>query len=373
MIYRTLAGEKVSQLGFGAMRLPTLSDGAIDENEAIRMIHHAIDSGVNYVDTAWVYHGGESETLVGKALKGGYRQKTFVATKSPVWAVHKPEDFQDFLDKQLTKLGVDCIDFYLLHALNAGTWDKCQKLGAIDFCQRMKKAGKIRHFGFSFHDQLPVFKEIVAAHDWEFCQIQYNYLDRNEQAGLEGLKLAHSKGIGLIIMEPLRGGNLVSPLPDKVQDLWKAAPKQRSSVEWALGWVFNHKEVGVVLSGMSTMQQLEQNLAIAGSVGPGTFTPAELALVDKTAELYRADTRIGCTGCRYCMPCPSGVDIPHNFKVWNEYYMFGKSAGARGAWNWIPADTRADKCTECGACLSLCPQHLAIPDELKNMVADFAP
>ena len=372
MIYRTLAGEKVSQLGFGAMRLPLKGD-VIDENEAIRMIRHAIDSGVNYVDTAWVYHGGESETLVGKALKDGYRQKTFVATKSPVWAVDKPEDFQGFLDKQLAKLGVGCIDFYLLHALNAGTWAKCQKLGAIDFCQRMKKAGKIRHFGFSFHDQLPVFKEIVAAHNWEFCQIQYNYLDRNEQAGLEGLNLAHSKGIGLIIMEPLRGGNLVSPLPEKVQDLWKAAPKQRSSVEWALGWVFNHPEIGLVLSGMSTMQQVEQNLAIAESVGPGTFTPAELALVDKTAELYRANTRIGCTGCRYCMPCPSGVDIPHNFKVWNEYYMFGKSAGARGAWNWIPADTRADKCTECGACVSLCPQHLAIPDELKNMVADFAP
>ncbi len=330
MIYRTLAGEKVSQLGFGAMRLP-LQGTAIDEHEAIRMIHHAIDSGVNYVDTAWVYHGGESENLVGKALKAGYRQRTFVATKSPVWAVEKPEDFETFLDKQLAKLGVACIDFYLLHSLNQYNWGNCKKHDAISFCQRMKKAGKIRHFGFSFHDELPLFKEIVAAHDWEFCQIQYNYLDRYEQAGLEGLRMARAKNIGIVLMEPLRGGNLVSPMPERVLELWKAAPVQRSAVEWALGWVFSQPEIGVALSGMSSMPQLEENLAIAGSIGPGAFTPAELALIDRTEELYRANTRIGCTGCRYCMPCPSGVYSPRNFKAWNEYNMFGQSAHARGA------------------------------------------
>jgi hypothetical protein len=371
MIHRTLAGEKVSQLGFGAMRLPT-KGSAIDEPGAIRMIRHAIDAGVNYVDSAWVYHGGESETLVGKALRDGYRKRTFVATKSPVWAVEKPEDFQGFLDKQLAKMGVECIDFYLLHALNAHTWGTCRKFGAIDFCRRMQKAGKIRHFGFSFHDSFPVFKEIVTAHDWEFCQIQYNYLDRAEQAGLEGLRLAHSRGTGVIIMEPLRGGNLVAPLPEKVLELWKTASRPRDSVEWALGWVFDHPEVSLVLSGMSTMGQVEQNLAIAGSVGPGSFTPEERALVDRTEELYRANSRIGCTGCRYCMPCPSGVDIPRNFKVWNEYFMFGQSANARGAWDWIPVSERADKCTDCQNCVSHCPQHLAIPGELRNLVADLA-
>jgi hypothetical protein len=371
MIYRTLAGEKVSQLGFGAMRLP-LQGEAIDEKEAIRMIHHALDQGINYVDTAWVYHGGESENLVGRALKDGWRKKAFVATKSPVWAVDKEADFEGFLDKQLAKLATDHVDYYLLHALNAGTWAKCQTLGAIAFCQRMQKAGKLRHFGFSFHDELPVFKQIVAAHDWEFCQIQYNYLDRQEQAGLEGLNLARAKGIDIVLMEPLRGGKLVSPLPQSVLDLWKTAPVQRSAVEWALGWVFSHQEIGLTLSGMSSMQQLQQNLEIASRLGPGAFTPEEMALIDKTEELYRANSRISCTACGYCMPCPNGVDIPRNFKVWNELYMFGKSEDALGAWHWIPEAVRADKCTACGECLSLCPQALDIPVEMKSMVADFA-
>jgi len=370
MIYRTLAGEKVSQLGFGAMRLPQ-SGGQIDEKEAIRMIHHAIDSGINYVDTAWVYHNGTSEALVGKALKGGYRQKSFVATKSPVWLIKKDEDFEEYLDKQLAALDVDCIDFYLLHALNSWSWGVCQQHNAIEFGERMKRKGKIRHFGFSFHDALPVFKTIVDAYDWEFCQIQYNYLDRSEQAGLEGLNYARAKNIDVIVMEPLRGGNLVAPVPAEVTELWKKAAKQRSAVEWALGWIFDKKDLSLVLSGMSTMDQLTENLEIANTAEPGSFSQAELTLIDETERLYRKNIRIGCTGCRYCMPCPSGVDIPRNFAVWNEYYMFGKSENARGAWNWIDAPVRADKCTECGNCVSHCPQQLAIPGELKNMAADF--
>jgi len=371
MIYRTLAGEKVSQLGFGAMRLPQIG-GKIDEKESIRMIHHAIDSGINYVDTAWVYHNGTSEDLVAKAFKGGYREKSFVATKSPVWLIEKDEDFEYYLDKQLENLQVDCIDFYLLHALNRGTWASCKKYNAIDFCEKMVKKGKIKHFGFSFHDAHPVFIDIVDAYNWEFCQIQYNYLDRKEQAGLAGLNYARAKNIDIIIMEPLRGGNLVEPLPESVKELWKSAGKQRSAVEWALGWIFNRKDIGVVLSGMSTMDQLVENLAIADANGPDCFTSAELALIDKTEELYRQNTRIGCTQCGYCMPCPSGVDIPRNFKVWNELYMFGKSETARGAWQWIDAPVRADKCTKCGVCVSHCPQQIAIPDELANMVTDFA-
>ncbi len=370
MIYRNLAGEKVSQLGFGAMRLPQIG-GKIDENEAIRMIHHALDSGINYVDTAWVYHDGNSEGLVAKAFKGGYRRKSFVATKSPVWLVKKDEDFEYYLDQQLKRLEVDCIDFYLLHALNAWSWGVCKQHNAIDFCEKMVKKGKIRHFGFSFHDALPVFKDIVDACNWEFCQIQYNYLDRNEQAGLEGLNYARAKNIDVIIMEPLRGGNLVVPLPAAVVELWKKAPKQRSAVEWALGWIYHQSDIALVLSGMSTMQQLEDNIKIASVYAEGCFSAEELAMIDETERMYRTNIRIGCTACRYCMPCPSGVDIPRNFAVWNEYYMFGKSENARGAWNWIDAPVRADKCTECGQCVSHCPQQLAIPEELKAMVADF--
>ena len=370
MIYRNLAGEKVSQLGFGAMRLP-LKGGKIDEAEAVRMIRKASDSGVNYIDTAWVYHDGESESLVAKAMRDGYRDKYFVATKSPVWLIKKEDDFDYYLDRQLENLQTDRIDFYLLHALNVHNWDVCRKNNAVEFCERVKKAGKIRHFGFSFHDALPLFRNIIDEYPWEFCQIQYNYLDRNEQAGLEGLQYAVNNKTDIIIMEPLRGGNLISPIPEQVDELWKNSGKKRSAAEWALGWIYNHENISVVLSGMSTMEQLEENISIADSYSPGSFGEDDLDLMDKTEELFRKNVRIGCTACRYCMPCPSGVDIPRNFKVWNEYYMFGKSDNARGAWKWIEENVRADKCTGCGACVAHCPQQIMIPDELSGMTADF--
>jgi predicted aldo/keto reductase-like oxidoreductase len=371
MLYRSLAGERVSQLGFGAMRLPTV-DGAVDVSETTRMLRYAIDNGVNYLDTAWVYHDGESEGIVGKALKDGYRDRTFVATKSPVWLMKEPGDFERYLDAQLERLDTDRIDFYLLHALNAGSWDTCKRLGALDFLDRARKAGKIRHAGFSFHDELPVFKQIVDGGRFEFCQIQYNYLDRAFQAGQEGLHYAKAGSLDVIVMEPLRGGSLARGVPPAVQSLWDGAAARRTPAEWALRWIWDQPEVSLILSGMGAIEQVEENLRTASSALAGSLSAGERALVDAVEKAYRAETRIDCTACRYCMPCPSGVDIPRNFDHYNTYFMFMQDPAVRADYSWIPVDERASACTECGTCEELCPQQLPIKEHLKAVTAAFA-
>jgi predicted aldo/keto reductase-like oxidoreductase len=371
MLYRSLAGERVSQLGFGAMRLPT-ADGAVDVPETMRLLRYAIDNGVNYLDTAWMYHDGESEGVVGKALKDGYRDRTFVATKSPVWLMKDPADFDRYLDLQLERLDTDRIDFYLLHALSAGSWEKCRQMGALDFLGRAKMAGKIGHAGFSFHDELPAFKQIVDEGSWEFCQIQYNYLDRAFQAGLEGLQYAKARGIDVIVMEPLRGGSLARGVPPTVQALWDGAAVGRTPAEWALRWIWDVPEVSLILSGMGAIEQVEENLRTASSAPAGCLTPEERALVDAVEAAYRGETRIDCTECRYCMPCPSGVDIPRNFAQYNSYFMFMQDPLVKADYRWIPEDERASACTECGNCEELCPQQLPIQEHLKAVTAAFA-
>jgi predicted aldo/keto reductase-like oxidoreductase len=371
MLYRKLAGEDVSQLGFGAMRLPTL-DGAVDAKRAIAMLRHAIDNGVNYLDTAYVYHDGESEGIVGRALKHGYRDRTFVATKSPIWLMKKPEQFDRALNTQLRRLGTDHIDFYLLHALNAGTWETCKRLGALEFLERAKAAGKIRHAGFSFHDELPVFKQIVDEAKLEFCQIQYNFLDREFQAGEQGLHYAKERGYDVIVMEPLRGGSLARGIPPRVQKLWDGAATYRTPAEWALRWVWDHKEVSLILSGMGEMPQVEENIRTASSAPAGGLSNAERQLVAAVEKAYLAETRIGCTACAYCMPCPSGVDIPRNFSHYNTYHMFMQDPMVKADYSWIPEDERAAKCEECGNCEELCPQQLPIKQLLKEVAATFA-
>jgi hypothetical protein len=371
MLYRSLAGERVSQLGFGAMRLP-VADGAVDVPETIRMLRHAIDNGVNYLDTAWVYHDGESEGIVGKALKNGYRDRTFVATKSPVWLMKKPADFDRYLDAQLERLDTDRIDFYLLHALGTSNWETCRRLDALDFLERAKRAGKIRHAGFSFHDELAVFKQIVDEGSFEFCQIQYNYLDRAFQAGSEGLHYAKAHGLDVIVMEPLRGGSLARGVPPTVQALWDRAAVRRTPAEWALRWVWDQPEVSTILSGMGAIEQVEENLRTASNAPAGSLTADERALVDAAEAAYRAETRIDCTACRYCMPCPSGVDIPRNFDHYNTYFMFMRDPIVRADYSWIPRDERASACTECGTCEELCPQQLPIGELLKTVTATFA-
>jgi uncharacterized protein len=355
---------KGSALGFGCMRLPVI-DGdynKIDEPEAIRMLRHAIDHGVNYVDSAYGYHGGNSEVVLGKALLDGYRAKVHLATKLPVWHVKEYSDFDRLLNEQRGRLQVDTIDVYLLHALGAESWHKVRDLGVLKWAEGALADGRIGCLGFSFHDNYDAFKEIVDAYDkWAMCQIQYNYMDIENQAGTKGLQYAGSKGLAVVIMEGLLGGKLTNP-PDAVKELWSNAPRQRSAAEWALQWLWNQPEVSVVLSGMSTMEQVQQNLESAGRAQVGGLTAGELALVDKARETYKALCPIPCTNCKYCMPCPNGVNIPDNFSRYNDGVMFNSVAQACEEYKDWTAAERADQCIQCRECEDKCPQKIEISE-----------
>ncbi|MFC2095842.1 aldo/keto reductase [Candidatus Bipolaricaulota bacterium] len=377
MQYRTFGklDWKPSALGFGAMRLPILENdsGKIDEELATRMIRTAIDSGVNYVDTAWPYHKQQSEPLVGRALQDGYRDKVKLATKMPCWLIESADQFDDYLNQQLERLQTDHIDFYLLHALNKTTWPKVRDFGVLDWAEKAIASGRIRHLGFSFHDELAVFKEIVDAYDWTFCQIMYNYMDIEFQAGREGLQHAANKGMAVVVMEPLRGGSLTRPAPAPVAELWSEAQTQRSQADWALRWVWNHPEVSLLLSGMSEMKHVEENLLSAASSGIGLLSSDETDLVDRVSKTYRSLSPVPCTDCKYCMPCPSGVSIPRIFNIYNGAKMYGNEEGAKRSYNeYTKAENRADQCVECGECEQACPQQIKIIDWLKTSHAFLA-
>lgn len=367
-------GFEVSTFGFGCMRLPlevqpdgTTDPAKIDEQEAIKMIRYAIDKGVNYLDTAYPYHGGNSELLLAKALKDGYREKVKIATKLPVWLVESYEDFEKLLDEQLAKLEVEYIDFYLLHALSKDRWDKIKELGVLDFLDQAVASGKIKYPGFSFHDELPVFKEIIDSYDWKMCQIQLNILDQDYQAGVEGMRYAASKGIPVVIMEPLRGGRLAHNVPEDVKALWDQAETKRSPVEWAFRWLYNFPEITVILSGVSTMEQLKDNIEIFSRSAPNSMDEKELELVRKVKELYDSKIKVGCTGCNYCVPCPSGVEIPHIFSIYNDYSIFGGAEEFKERYKGLMNEGKdASNCVECGQCESECPQHISIIDKLKE-------
>jgi predicted aldo/keto reductase-like oxidoreductase len=373
MQYRTFGklDWKPSALGFGAMRLPTIDDdpAQIDEPTATRMVRYAIDHGVNYVDTAYPYHRENSERFLGRALQDGYRERTKLATKLPCWKVEAAEDFDRLLDEQLEKLQTDHIDFYLLHSLNKNTWSKMRDLNVLRPAEGAIADGRIGHLGFSFHDKYEVFQEIIDASDlWTFCQIQYNYMDIDYQAGTKGLKYAAEKGLAVVVMEPLRGGRLTKSVPPPVQAIWDRAQAKRTPAEWALQWVWNQPEVSVVLSGMSTVQHVEENVESAGRSRPGSLTSEELALYDQVRETYQALSPIPCTDCKYCLPCPNGVNIPRVFEIYNDLMMYGDEQGAQMVYNnFLDAEARADNCIECGECLEKCPQTIEIPDWLAKV------
>ncbi len=316
MQYRTMksTGDKLSALGFGCMRLPRKGVG-VDTERAVKQIRYAIDHGVNYLDTALLY--GSSETIVGKALADGYREKVKLATKLPPFQVKMREDMDKLLDVQLQSLNTDHIDYYLLHNLNPADWARMKKLGVDDFIRKAKADGRIRHIGFSSHNGTLDFKQLIDAYDWDFCQIQYNILDETNQAGKEGLQYAAAKGLGVIIMEPLRGGSLAKTPPKEIQAIWDEADVKRSPAEWGLRWVWNHPEVTVVLSGMNDEHHIEENLRVAGEALPGSLTEKELVLVARVKDAYRKLMKVGCTGCHYCIPCPAGVNIPACFESYN--------------------------------------------------------
>lgn len=343
---------QVSALGFGAMRLPVLDKdpAKINEAEAIRMIRYALDQGVNYIDTAWPYHGGHSEELVGKALEDGYRQQVRLATKLPVRLAQSARDFDRFLDEQLRRLKTDHIDFYLLHGLNHKSWPHGRDLGVLSWAEGVKKEGKILHLGFSFHDDFQVFREIIDAYEgWEFCQIQYNYMDTEYQAGTPGLKYAAAKGLAVVVMEPIRGGTLAKQPPPSVAAIWAEAPVQRTAAEWALLWVWNHPEVSTVLSGMSKMSQVVENVQLADRSEPPCLSPQELTLFDRVREEYNRLSPVPCTACKYCLPCPNQVNIPEILALYNDAFKYNDVRRAQFLYTIRVAEgERADQCLECG-------------------------
>lgn len=349
-------GVQVSALGFGCMRLPTVDQvplsGAIDEKTAIQMIRRGIDRGINYVDTAYNYHKDNSEILVGKALRDGYREKVFLATKSPVYSFKAPEDFERVLDHQLEKLQTDHIDFYLLHNLTADYWQRAKEFDLLAKLDKARAAGKIRFMGFSFHDQVDLFREIVDSHHWDFCQIQLNYAQTHYQAGLEGLEYAAAKGLGVVIMEPLMGGKLAHPS----QHIADALPdSSRSPVEWALDYLWNRPEVSLVLSGMSTPQQVEETVDCAARSSVGMLTKEQVEAVEGAGELFQRQSLVPCTGCAYCMPCPFGLDIPRIYELYNRT---GSQGVKKADGDYRALAVRADSCKACGACEKICPQHI---------------
>ena len=381
MLYRRMPknGDELSILGFGCMRLPLTKQGQIDEPRATRQLRYAIDRGVNYLDTAWPYHAGESENVLGRALADGYRDRVNIATKLPSWMIKCREDMDYYLSAQLKKLKTGQIDYYLLHGLDGNGWDNLERLDATGFLEVVLADGRIKNAGFSFHGRLDDFKRIVDAYSWTFCQIQYNFLDQQNQAGTEGLEYAASKDLGVVIMEPLRGGNLGLPNPPPaVEEIWKRADTQRTPVEWALRWVWNRPEVTVVLSGMNEETHIEENLAIADAARPDSLIKAECNLIDEAARKYREIMKVDCTGCGYCLPCPEGVKIPAAFEVYNMMHLFGDEERVKFTYTFrlsgILADGKpgyASQCVACGECLEKCPQQIEIPDFLANITEEM--
>ena len=360
-------GTENSLLGFGCMRLP-VKDGKIDYDRAAKMIDTAYNAGVTYYDVAYPYHGGEAEPVLGRILKNYDRSTFHLATKLPCWEVHSLDDAKRLFAYQLERLQVEYFDYYLLHALDIKRFREMVSYGVPEYLAELKEQGKIRNLGFSFHDDYAAFEEIINYRDWDFCQIQYNYMDRNEQAGDKGVALATEKGIPLVIMEPIKGGTLAT-LPDVVTEPFRAIRPDASTASWALRFVASHPIIKVILSGMSSEEQVADNLNTFINYEP--MTEEELAAVDEVTARIRARVRNGCTGCRYCMPCPNGVDIPRNFSVWNKFGMYENVGSTRWDWNHVPDDAKAKNCVECGACEAACPQHLSIRENLAALQVEL--
>ncbi len=359
-------GDELSILGFGCMRLPS------EEEVAVNLIRDAIDKGINYFDTAYIYKAGKNEEVLGKALCGSYREKVKIATKLPPYMVNSIDSAKKIFATQLSRLQTNYIDYYLIHMLTDKTmFDKMVNLGVMKWLEEEKAKGTIKNIGFSFHGSKLDFELIIKAYPWEFCQIQYNYLDENNQATKSGLELAYAMDIPVIIMEPLRGGRLVNNLPQKVKEVFEGYDKNRSAAEWALRWIWNHKEVNVILSGMNSMEQLNENVKVANDAKPNSLTYDELQIFDEVKNIMLNKTKIPCTACGYCMPCPYGVNIPGCFTNLNDKYLLEYK---NSRWKYIQTlggfsaePSFASMCKECGKCERHCPQKIEIRKELKTV------
>jgi predicted aldo/keto reductase-like oxidoreductase len=347
------------------------------------MLRLAIDRGVDYVDTAFPYHGGgdrskqgESEPFVGQALRGGYREKVKLATKLPTWLVKSHADMHKFLDAQLKALETSHIDYYLAHNLTEEVWEPMKRHKLFDFFEEAMKDGRIRYPSFSFHDQFPLFKTIVESYDWSMTQVQYNYLDVNFQAGTEGVRLAASRGIAVVVMEPLRGGYLVKYMPESEEKALREVRPDWSLAAWCLHWLWNQPEVCVVLSGMSNMEQTLDNLKSAENHREGLFGARDQECVERIQKLFGSRVKVSCTNCGYCMPCPTGVHIPKNLDFLNQYHLFEAAEVKKRCFDLygmlLSVQEKALSCVECGECVEKCPQHLAIPELLGETCKTFS-
>jgi predicted aldo/keto reductase-like oxidoreductase len=354
-------GLQVSRFGLGCMRFPE------NKEEAIRMVRHAIDNGVNYLDTAYVYK--DSEEITGEALQNGYRHKITLTTKSPIWNIRNHNDFEKYLDEELKRLRTDYIDMYLLHNMNPVNWKKVRENDGLSFLDKMTEKGKIRHKGFSIHNTTAAFKEITDTFEWEMAQIQLNILGETYQVGIEGLKYGAGRGLGMVIMEPLRGGTMINNTPPEIKTLVNEYPEKRSLVEWCFRWLYNMPEVSVILSGVSTIEQLKDNLKIFETSKANVMSEEDMELIHSIQKIYESKTNIGCTGCKYCMPCPQDIDIPDMFKLYNQYQLFDRPVNDSLFYqgNMISQGSGADQCINCGNCRRHCPQQLEIPELMKKV------
>ncbi len=361
-------GIETSLLGFGCMRFPTTSEGKIDEPLAEAMLDRAIAAGVNYIDTAYPYHNGESEPFVGRVLAKYDRSSYYLATKLPLWAVDQLEDVDRVFAEQLTRLRTDYIDFYLMHAVSKERWDKMVGLGVVKRLEELKAEGKIHNLGFSFHDRYEVFEEVLNYRDWDFCQIQLNYMDAQTQAGLKGYALTESKQIPLVIMEPVKGGTLAA-FDEAIAAKFHAHDPQASIASFAMRWVGSLPNVKVVLSGMSGMEQVEDNLKTFGHFRP--LSEAEAATIEEVVTTMNSRVKNGCTGCGYCMPCPFGVKIPDIFRLWNLYHKYQNYRMVRRGWESMDEKNKPSSCVKCGKCERACPQKLNIREDLVRAQEDL--
>ena len=375
MLYRKLGktGLDVSILGFGCMRLPTLDKKSevIDKPQATEMLYHAIDHGVNYVDTGYPYHNGASEPFLGEILKDGYREKVYLSTKIPSWNIEKKEDLDYYLEEQLKNLQTEFIDFYMVHNLNQKYWPQLEKANVFEFLDEALSSGKIKYTGFSFHDELEFFMEMVDIYNWDMTLVQYNFMDENYQAGREGIRYAASQGLGVMVMEPLRGGALVN-IPNDIQSIWDQAETKRKPVEWALRYIWDNPDVDVVLSGMSTLKQVKDNLKYADEGLSGSLSEDEKFLIKDVKMAYRERIMVDCTACGYCMPCPEGVNIPKCFMHYNNAHVYeDKENESMHYFVLLKDEERASNCIECGECEKMCPQMINIKEELKKVKETF--
>jgi len=368
MKYRKLGKteKSISSIGLGCMRLPTKDNlqmsQNIDEIETTKMIEYAIDNGINYFDTAYPYHGGKSEVVIGKILNNFKRNEFYLATKSPVWFINSEGDFTRLLEEQLTKLKFDYIDFYLLHSLDSNRWNNIvKKYNVLSELEDAKQKGLVKHIGFSFHDSFDVFKSIIDEYDkWEFCQVQYNYMDIENQAGKKGVDYAFAKDLGVIIMEPLRGGRLANP-PENVKAIINSYKPLRTPQEWAMRWLWSQKEISTVLTGSSNLEQLKQNIDFVNNAIDFEFSNEDLEFIEKVKKAYLDRIKIDCTKCNYCLPCPNGVNIPRNFELYNDVFIYENPIPPRMTYQrFMPDIEKASNCIQCEECESKCPQKLEI-------------